>query len=73
MAKDLCLKCMTIEQEHNKHMFRTCDPDALPVAGARMNFHRCMSTGGFKGLVSASPRVMQQGEGRFHLANRQMG
>ncbi len=72
MTRVLCLKCMVVENEHNKHMFRMCNPDATPVAGAKMNFHKCMSSGGFKGLVSASPHVMQQGEGRFHLTQRQM-
>ncbi len=72
MARNLCLKCAVVEPEHNKHMWKTCNKSALPLPGAKMNFDTCMASGGFKGLVSASPHVMQQGEGRFRLPQRQM-
>lgn len=71
MARALCLKCSVVEIEHTKHMWRICNKDALPIPGAKMNFDKCMATGGYKGLVSASPHVMQQGEGRNYRPPKQ--
>lgn len=71
MAKALCVKCFVIEPDHNKHMWRTCNKDAIPVPGAKMNFDKCMATGGYQGLPAFGSRQAQQGEGKYYRPQKQ--
>ena len=72
MKKALCLNCLVIALDHNKHQWRICNKQALPIAGAKMNFDKCMANGGYKAPFVSSSGVMQQGEGRFYPSTKQL-